>query len=61
MIVPEEFLLKYRKFAERYAYHDRDCNMHPQNMSSIYDFCDCGYSDTIKELQRLQVEIKPNE
>ena len=32
--------------------------LHPQNMMSLNDFCDCGYSKKIHELQQLQEDIK---
>ena len=58
LIVPEEFILKYRELVQRYASHDRNCGMHPQNLMSLNDFCDCGYSERIHELQRMQSSIK---
>jgi len=58
LIVSEEFILKYRELVHRYADHDRNCGMHPQNLMSLNDFCDCGYASKIRELQRLQSNIK---
>jgi len=56
--VPERFLLKYKSLVHRYAEHDRNCGMNPNNMTSLYDWCTCGYSEDIKELQNIAKEIE---
>jgi hypothetical protein len=56
--ISEEHYEAIKKFARNFAYHDRDCGMHPSNMMSLEDYCTCGYSDWIAYLKKKEATLK---
>jgi hypothetical protein len=49
--VDEKLLIEFKIALDCYGYHHRKCSYHQ------VEFCDCGYTDTIKKLKKLSEEL----